>query len=175
MQITQIIFWACILSSTFLQSIPLKTLFTTLLQSKTSSQSIDNPVVAIWHGKINLVNKLLDQKPHLITYRDKFGNTTLIAAVSHKKNKILEQLITLKAPLDEPDNNGLTSLHWACITGNHEGAQLLLKQGADPDKQDNIGQTPLHYCCLITDELLINILSEKGSPDILNNAKKISS
>ncbi|KAJ1728673.1 hypothetical protein LPJ61_003911 [Coemansia biformis] len=44
--------------------------------------------------------------------------------------------------------NGWTALHWACVRGNRDVAELLLRVGADASITDANGKTPLDVCKL---------------------------
>ena len=44
------------------------------------------------------------------------------------------------------EDNGITSLHYACINGNYDIALALLKHEADCDAVNNHGQSPLIIC-----------------------------
>ncbi|KAI0415282.1 ankyrin [Xylaria grammica] len=46
-------------------------------------------------------------------------------------------------PIDEPDADGRTALHWAAGRGDEKSVEILLRHGAHPDKADRIGQGPL--------------------------------
>jgi cytohesin len=55
---------------------------------------------------------------------------------------------TTLAPLSDVNTasaDGMTPLHWACVTGNAEMVNLLLQHGADPDLRNEAldGLTPL--------------------------------
>ncbi|KAJ1801231.1 hypothetical protein LPJ59_000445, partial [Coemansia sp. RSA 2399] len=42
--------------------------------------------------------------------------------------------------------NGQTALHWACVRGNSDAVELLVRAGADTTIKNNKGQTPLEVC-----------------------------
>ncbi|KAJ2530981.1 hypothetical protein EV175_007260, partial [Coemansia sp. RSA 1933] len=42
--------------------------------------------------------------------------------------------------------NGQTALHWACVRGNVDAVDLLVRAGADATVKNNKGQTPLDVC-----------------------------
>ncbi|KAJ2853799.1 hypothetical protein GGI22_004725, partial [Coemansia erecta] len=42
--------------------------------------------------------------------------------------------------------NGQTALHWACVRGNLDAIELLVRAGADTTIKNNKGQTPLEVC-----------------------------
>jgi ankyrin repeat protein len=48
-------------------------------------------------------------------------------------------------PVDHRDDNGRTSLHFACSEGHAVVVELLVQRGADRDLQDNFKKPPMHY------------------------------
>ncbi|MCL4129456.1 UNVERIFIED_CONTAM: hypothetical protein GTU68_042777 [Idotea baltica] len=76
--------------------------------------------------------------------------------------------------LEKLDENGMSTLHWACDRGYLEMVQKLLEKGLTHlNTQDSEGQTPLHYassCChkdviklLIKNNANVNLKDNNGS------------
>lgn len=59
---------------------------------------------------------------------------------------------------DNPDSDGCTHLHRACINGHNEIVSMLLKKGADKDRADNMGRTPLHLAVAYNHLPVVDIL-----------------
>lgn len=66
---------------------------------------------------------------------DDLSETALHKAV---REGHLETVVALLETCDvnAESNIGMTPLHWACVTGNREIAELLLQHGADPSLRD---------------------------------------
>jgi len=65
--------------------------------------------------------------------------------------------------VDERDNMGLTSLHWAARQGNEVSMQVLLKFGANPNAVDRNGLTALHWAASGGNRSCISRVLEAGA------------
>ncbi|MBN1272901.1 MAG: ankyrin repeat domain-containing protein [Candidatus Aminicenantes bacterium] len=72
--------------------------------------------------------------------------------------------------LNQPDQNGRTPLHHACITGKNQMAGYLIEQGAELDPKDENKNTPLHIAALRGNLELVKMLLKKGSKSIHEGA-----
>ena len=63
----------------------------------------------------------------------------------------------LKAIINEPNLNWMTSMHAACLTGMREIVRLLLENGADLHKLDQSNYCPLHYA-VVNDNIDVVVL-----------------
>lgn len=78
------------------------------------------------------------------------GRTLIHHAVTHYRVSELANLVSnvLKIrrsrpePLNMPDHDGWTPLHWACKSGDARVVGLLLAAGAEPESQCRRGWTP---------------------------------
>lgn len=62
---------------------------------------------------------------------------------SSEQIKLINWLIKQGISINQPDNFGVTPLHWAAQTRNEEIISYLISQGANPDAVDWNRQTPL--------------------------------
>ncbi|XP_038070597.1 uncharacterized protein LOC119739656 isoform X2 [Patiria miniata] len=109
---------------------------------------------------------------------DRSGRLPLHAATYDKDSRSLSALLqTLTiGDVNEPDNDGMTALHWAAFHNRPEHVQLLMLRGGDLFSVDVDGKTPLHWasqngclaCCSIMAKCrsggapLINMLEGSG-------------
>ncbi|KKT23419.1 MAG: hypothetical protein UW09_C0004G0164 [candidate division TM6 bacterium GW2011_GWF2_43_87] len=91
-----------------------------------------------------------------------------------EKNKIEEvQKYLEKLDNDEVNQvneNGGTSLCWACHKGNLEMVKLLLKNGAKEsvNKANTWGKAPLYWACLNNNLEMVELLLKNGAKDSVN-------
>lgn len=76
----------------------------------------------------------------------------------------------LKNVVDELDEGGLGSIHWAADSGHINIIELLLKNGADINLRDSDGQTAVHYAASCGHLECVKYLLAKGAiKDVLDN------
>mmetsp|Transcript_16457 Transcript_16457/g.22257 ORF Transcript_16457/g.22257 Transcript_16457/m.22257 type:complete len:130 (+) Transcript_16457:1282-1671(+) len=63
----------------------------------------------------------------------------------------------LKAIINEPNLNWMTSMHAACLTGKRDIVKLLLENGADLHKLDQSNFCALHYA-VVNDNIDVVVL-----------------
>ena len=103
---------------------------------------------------------LLQTAGHKINYAvtDSEKKTSLITAAkinaSDVASEIIRQIGDDSSVLNAQDNQGMTALHYACLYGSEELAQLLLSKGAAVDLKNSEGRTPIY--CLGSDSRKIN-------------------
>jgi ankyrin repeat protein len=61
---------------------------------------------------------------------------------------IIKKMIEKGARIDEPDETGETSLHYAVRSRNFQAVKLLLYHGADANAKGEYDITPLHYATM---------------------------
>ena len=84
---------------------------------------------------------------------DDFGNTPLHYAVLAKNNNVRIAGLLLDAKpsmVDVQNNNGISALHIAVVTGRIRVVKELLKRGANPNLQDTNGVAPMHLATAIS-------------------------
>lgn len=71
--------------------------------------------------------------------------------------------------IDIPNANGITPLHYACITGSKEVMDLLLDMGCNINAKDNEGNTCLHFGVTSGNERVVKKLLIRGADKTLRN------
>ncbi len=96
--------------------------------------------------------------------------TLLHRASEHGETALALFLVNkLYASRDYTNLFGRTALHFACMNGHAEMAQLLIDLGADINAQDNNGFTPLHHAAKKGHSQLVeNLLLERDEPTIVD-------
>ncbi|HLP88791.1 MAG TPA: ankyrin repeat domain-containing protein [Nostocaceae cyanobacterium] len=100
------------------------------------------------------------EKTQNLNYNSGMG-TALMAAVMSGNSAITEKLITLKADLNQADNNGKTALIYATFFNKTDIVKQLLEAGADKNKKDNDERTALDYATFNKNTELIILLNKQ--------------
>lgn len=118
-------------------------------------------IEAVDEGNLDLVRKLLQEKPALIGARDEGGATALHVAVAKSKTEIVKLLLAKKADVNARDQLSETPLYLAISADDDLVlAELLLTAKADPNLADADGNTPLH---VTTERDMADLLIAKGA------------
>ena len=75
----------------------------------------------------------------------------------------LSSLLSNNGDATEPQNDGMTALHWAVWHDNPEAVALLTKYGADANAQNKYGVTPLSIACTNGNSAIITQLVDAGA------------
>ncbi|KAF4524739.1 hypothetical protein B566_EDAN013807 [Ephemera danica] len=76
-------------------------------------------------------------------------------------SKVLE--LAVSQDINQWDEEGMTSLHWAADRGNSDMLKCLLSLGADINFQDSEGQTALHYASSCGHVAVVKLLLSHGA------------
>ena len=101
-------------------------------------------MIACRRGNIDGINELLNvgADPNIA---DKYSCTWLHYAVyGHCDKQVLRTIISHGANVNATNNGNVTALMIACVEGNEDAINVLLKAGIDPNIQDDAGDTCLH-------------------------------
>lgn len=96
------------------------------------------------HGRVEVIEFLLDRDPQLITMTDNLGRTALHVASESGHVGAIELLLARGAQIARADVDGKTALHYAAYQNQAEALKLLLDNGAQIDARDNQEKTALH-------------------------------
>jgi len=98
---------------------------------------------------------------------DTTGESAIFEACRGSRVSDVRHLIEDGANLDEPDNNGLTPLHWAAITGSLDLCKLLVNRGThlNPRDENVTDMTPTALARWLGYEKLTQFLSDQGGLD----------
>jgi ankyrin repeat protein len=118
------------------------------------------------------VKRLINKGAHPNMF-DKYGLSPLHLAAHYRDgNPIIDLLLEAQkvkgmgGGVDDPNDLGVTALHYAALYSNEITAEHLIQKGADPNRRANDGRTPLHMAVRyakdmnIIDVLLKNVKNE---------------
>ena len=115
---------------------------------------------------IDLVELLVESGALLVIPGEEI--TVLAIATIHGHTGIVQYLVSAGAPVDAPNEGGVTSLMCTCRSNRSEIVHFLLTHGADPNIQDQNNTTALHYACYnqITEGVEL-LLAHGADPNII--------
>ncbi|XP_071126842.1 putative ankyrin repeat protein RBE_0220 [Mytilus edulis] len=131
--------------------------------------------VASEQGYLEIVKKLVDNKPHgaNITFTDNNKKTSLHMACEGGHTDIVKYLIEEGADISALDLNGCSSLHMACISGKKEIVEYLLKINKEEIHQsDNFGQTPIIIASLHGEKEVVEFLLQFDKEERVQDTDK---
>lgn len=105
----------------------------------------ENLFKCISSGRLDLLQKAVENVGHIDNLRDKDGNTLLMMAAKKGKVPFMRFLIKNGANVDAFNNRGDTALHLTACEAFTIAAAYLLTQGANPNICNHKGQTPAEY------------------------------
>jgi uncharacterized protein len=127
------------------------------LAGRRNAEGLSPVLYALYNGKTDLVDPLLDANPPL----DVFDS----AAVGRTRG--LEELLDAEPELARAwSEDGFTALHLASFFGQEEAAKLLLERGAEVSlvaRNENIHVTPLHSAAAGSHAEIVKLLLEHGA------------
>ncbi|MBN9286809.1 MAG: hypothetical protein BGO43_05355 [Gammaproteobacteria bacterium 39-13] len=89
------------------------------------------------NGKVELLNEVT---------KGTFTGTPLILAIQKGNKEVFNALLATEMMiLDQPDEHGLTPLHWAVIMGLPDMVEKLVQSGANIDAVAKNGRKPIDY------------------------------
>jgi ankyrin repeat protein len=120
----------------------------------------------------NKATELLEQPgSRVIDYRDDKGDAAIHIVAARRDLNWMRFLIAQRADLNVANRSGDTPLIIAVRIGFAEGADVLLRRGAQVDKPNRLGETPLIIAVQQRNIPLIRLLAERGAnPDRTDNA-----
>ena len=100
------------------------------------------------------------------------GMTPLLYSCQNGNKEISNLLIDLGANINAKDNLGNSCLHHAVNSGNDSLVKKLIMFGADKNVRNEEGDLPIDIAFKMKNNKIVNILSEKKCPIIMNVFKK---
>lgn len=104
-------------------------------------------VLAASKGRTDLVATLLSRGINVNVRDAHHGMTALHAAARLPSGVCARLLVTAKADVDARDFQGLSPVHYACLSGFVQPLAVLLESGASVHAQSKSRSTPLHAAC----------------------------
>ena len=94
-------------------------------------------------GDLKRVQELVEQGAEMENIFGISERTPLLTASFNGHFEVVRYLLEQGADRDKASVNGMTSLHWAAITGQLEISKLLMVYGASLIAKDNFSQLPI--------------------------------
>merc|ERR1719188_1096112 len=103
-----------------------------------------------------------------LTKRDMDGFTPFIISAQNDNAPIMEWMYLKGVSVEEQDDWGRTSLHWACYKGHRRTVQWLLSRSANIAHRDHEGMTAIHWAALKGHETVADMLIDVGAVHLLH-------
>lgn len=103
----------------------------------------------------------------LLSLRDGFNNTALIAAASKGNSAMVSYLLNRSSDedgLNATNSQGMTALHWAARENHAHICDQLLQKGADYNMRTRRGERPIDFALKMGNEEAVSCLLLWGCP-----------
>ena len=138
--------------------------------TSTSTSTALKVVCSLVAPNIDLVELLVESGAQLVIPGEKMTSLSIATVYGHAG--IVQYLVSSEAPVDAPNEDGVTSLMCACRSNRFEIAHFLLTHGADPNIQDQNSTTALHSACYSQMTSSVELLLAHGAdPNICGKNK----
>lgn len=130
---------------------------------------------AATEDKIDIVERILTDNPHLVNVYDRDGYTPLHKACYNNNFEMAQLLLKFNANIEARTEMKWTPLHSAAKWNNAKLVALLLQHGADINAFSEGNQTPLHVATTVSscrDTLLELFMNDKLKPELLNSSEE---
>lgn len=144
------------------------------LSAQPNTKLINTLFTRVHRGKLAPVKEILDRYPDLAKIENLLGWTLLQSASKNGDFELVKYLVELDPTTinQQPKNNCVTSLSYACKNGHLKVAQYLQENGAKIDPADDDEPLLLYLACENGyEKLLVECLSIEGSTVDQPNAK----
>jgi ankyrin repeat protein len=91
------------------------------------------------------------------------GKSDVADAAMRGDKAAVRKLISAKADVNAPQNDGATALHWAVYRGDRELVTELIRAGANPKAANREGATPMWLAAVNGDAAILAALLEGGA------------
>ena len=118
----------------------------------------------------DLVELLVQSGVQFVIPGEKMSALTIATIYSHAD--IVQYLVSEGAPVNAPNEDGITSLMCACRNKHSEIAHILLNHGADPNIQDHNNSTALHSACYNQMTVGVELLLAHGADPSLRGIRE---
>jgi len=124
--------------------------------------------LAAYSGNAEVLRRLRDAGDSLTDGVSLIGSrpsAPLLGAIKLGYLDVVRALLDLGAPIEQPEQGGLTPLGRAVLSNRVDIARLLISRGAEVNHVDNLGMTPLLYAASIDfgDSDMIELLLKSGA------------
>ena len=124
--------------------------------------------LAAYSGDAEILKRLRDAGDSLtdgVTLLGSRPSAPLVGAIKLGYVNVVRALLDLGAPIEQPEQGGLTPLIRAVLNNRVDIARLLISRSADVNHVDNLGMTPLLYAASIDfgDADMIELLLKSGA------------
>ena len=122
---------------------------------------------AVYNGKVDCVDVLLNNPTVDVNRGDAYGYTPLFWAVYKKRTDCVRKLLSYHGTdVNRADAAGYSPLFWAVRCGYVEGVELLLAAGADVNHTGADGRSPLHEAAACGDGACMQLLLKADAVDV---------
>jgi NAD-dependent deacetylase sirtuin 2 len=134
-------------------------------------KSLESPAIAaITSGHLEILRRLIEHEPELLTLPTVSGATILHAAAQIGRESTVRMLVEAGADMETTKKDGMTVLACAASLGHSHIVRLLLEHGASLECRNGFGGTPLHLACNAKQLEMVRILLEaKADPNVFDS------
>jgi hypothetical protein len=99
-----------------------------------------------------------------LSTKNNYGVSAIIFAANNGHFKLVEELVNIRADIEDRSNNGRTPLLWASVWGHFDVCAFLVNQGANMSVSDIEGMSPIMWATKNGHVRVLKFLIKRGAP-----------
>ncbi len=114
-------------------------------------------------GNLRAVSELVEDGAG-VNFANRYGVTPVMVAAQWNRPEVVSFLLESGANARAVENSsGRSVLMYACLSGNHEVVELVLKYGAQVNGKDRLGRTALMTAAATGNSAVVDMLLKGGA------------